>query len=78
MLGKVFGGKGPNKSNVSALGVDPSLFEDPKFEDDEVDLPTGYTSFYRLQYIYTYLQLLKDPLLTCTLLLMEEMLMIWK
>ena len=52
MLGKFLGGGGgkkqpppSNKSKANAFGVDPSLFEDPKFdEDEEVDLPEGMNS----------------------------------
>jgi hypothetical protein len=49
MLGKFLGGGSSKKpqptkenSKATAFGVDPALFEDPKFdEDEEVDLPEG-------------------------------------
>ena len=49
MLGKLIGGgskkQPPPDKKANAFGVDPALFEDPKFEDDEeVDLPAGITN----------------------------------
>jgi hypothetical protein len=56
MFGKFLGGGGskkqqpPPSKKANAFGVDPALFEDPKFEEDDevVDLPEGIITSYSI------------------------------